>query len=1177
MGTFAFAQVPVSGRVVDASGQELPGVNIAVKGTTTGSLSDANGNFSINVPSKNSTLVFSYVGYKTQEVRIGNQKVFQIVMAEEAEALQEVVVVGYGTQKKKDLTGSITQLDSKMVGAQNQSSASKILEGAVPGVNIASIDGQSGVDVGIRVRGLGSTNVGSSGALVVIDGVAAQNDNPLSNLNPQDIASISVLKDAASTAIYGARGANGVVLITTKQGQTGKTKVSAQMRWGVNTTSGFDVGSIDNAADYYEYVWKSIYNSYRYGVGASGGPKQVNGVWTTNVNSPAHSAEDAGAFASQHLFNYTGSETAFGVNALGNYNSYNVLGAVYTPDGTGRYHSSTMTGAYVVNPDGKINPSAKLMYADDNYMDYLLTARSRQEYNVTANGGTDKVNYYMSLGYLNDPACIPFSGFERFTGRSKIDAQLYKWLKVGTNIGFTRGNTNYMGSNTWQARNAGASSGNVMQFVGASPILPVFVHNADGSYAYDANGDKISNYNDSYASYSPLGMVGNADYGVNYANRDLPYMIKNDKREDQTTTWTTRTYFEIPFLKYFTYRTDFSYDKINNTQTRYLNSKTGRASGVGGAFGKIMSNTAIMNVQDKLSYSQEFGKSHIDAMGLFEYNDWENETVQYGSSYELIPGFISSSNFTGRFATQSGMPNPGYGHDIERMKSYLGRANYIYDNKYYLSASIREDGSSKFKKDRWGTFWSVGGGWRFSEESFMQGTKSWLDNGKLRASWGAIGNQNAIGRYSGYRTWGYSTTYASTTGGTGKPANYPSSTKLSVGGLVNDALTWETTHTFDVGLDLSFINRIDVTLDWYNRVTGNSFFNQPVSYLATGQSTLQQNVAKIRNRGIELDVNATIIKTKDLRWSVGFNATHYSTVLSDLPASAIPAKSANLPDGTWMANGESWSQGGGSGDVQPYYLRGIGRDWYNIYLHRYAGVDKTTGLPMYYHRVNATDVSAGTYGSGVKVGDKVKTTDYKLSSQWEVGNAIPDVIGGFNTSISYKGWDLSANFAYQIGGKFYSQEYAQNLYKGSGSQGGSGISFADRLVSKELVGNTWTPENTNAKFPIQWYPTATTQYFSGTSANGQNWSFTDIALFSASYLRVKNITLGYTVPRNVLTRVMHGDYVSGLRFFLSGDNVALLAAHKGVDPSMSASGGYEVGAFAFPNMQSFSFGINLDF
>ena len=1164
----------VTGTVLDAAGEPVVGATIVERGTSNGTVTDVNGKFSIQL-SSGSWLTVSYVGYTSQDVKPVGSSV-SVTLQEDQENLDEVIVVGYGTQKKKDLTGSITSLDTKMIAVQNQSSVSKVLEGSIPGVNIASIDGQPGVDTGIRIRGVGSTNVASSGALVVIDGVAAQNDNPLSQLSPNDIATVTVLKDAASTAIYGARGANGVILITTKRGESGKPLISFTGKVGWNSTAGFDVGAIDDAATYYEYVWKSIYNSYRYGVNGTGGPqKDANGNWVTNVGSPNVDASAAGLFASQHLFDYIGSSTDFGVNALGNYLAYDVPGAQYHVTGT----SSSMSGAYLIDPEtGRLNPNARLLY-DDTYADYLLSNKFRQEYNLSASGGNEKMDYYLSLNYMTDKSPLPQSGFKRINGRAKVNARLLSWLKVGANVGFTRTNTDYQASNTWQTRNAGASSGNYMQFIAGSPILPVYARDLQGNLRYNADGTPMVNYNKQNCSLSPLGEVGNNDYGVNYANRDVPYLIAHDKRGDLTTTWTSRLSLEIPFLKHFLWRTNFSYDKINNTTTRYMNAHTGRNAGSGGTLLKEMYDRHVMNIQNQLSYVQDFGKHHVDAMALFEYNDWENEMVRWSAAHEFIPDFFAGSNFVSRYASGSGFSNDGYGHDIERMASWLGRANYVYAEKYYASASIRYDGSSKFKKpeDRWGTFWSVGAGWRFSEEPFMQNTKGWLTNGKLRASYGAIGNQNAIGRYSGYRIWNYGVskwTNVANGGYTGTPSVY----SLSVGGLVNDALTWEVTHTFDVGLDLTFLDRIDVTIDWYNRLTGNSFFNMPVSYAAVGQATLQQNAAKIRNQGVEVDINASIIRNSNWSWNVGLNFTHYTTVLQSLPQEIVDGLQAEpyLPKGTWLDGGESWSAAGGSGNTgDKFYLRGVGKDWYNIYINRYAGVDQKTGLPMYYHRVSAEDVEARTYGDA-KVGDAVPTTDYTKSSKWECGSAIPDIIGGFNTTLSYKGWTLSANLAFQLGGKFYSQEYAQNLYKVSGSPGGSGISFADRLVSKDVVGNTWTPENTGAKFPMQWYPTATTTFFSGTSAKGQDWQFTDIALFSASYLRIKNISLSYTVPQRFL-RAIRLDAISKLRLFFSGDNLALWSAAKGIDPSMSASGGYEVGAFVYPNIRTFMFGVNVDF
>lgn len=1040
------------------------------------------------------------------------------------------------------------------------------MEGAVPGIVYASVDGQPGNDAGLRVRGLGSTNVGASNALVIIDGVPAQGDNPLSNMNQEDIASITVLKDAASTAIYGSRGANGVILVTTKRGDSGRTKISFQARAGWNTVGSYKVGQVDNAAGIYEYLWQSIYNSYRYGVnGAGPALNKETGEYYTNIGNPNVSHDAAAEFASQHLFNYIGLNDSFGRNMLGNYMAYNVPGATYTPDGTGSSASSTMTGAYLVGTDGKINPNASLLY-DDTYADALLKTGFRQQYDLSASGGSDKEDHYLSLGYLTDPSYVPNSRFERITGRANINVNLFKWLKVGANVGYTRSRTNYQGT-YWAARNSGSNQGNITRYVnGHTPIVPFYAHDAEGNYIYDKNGDRVRNYLYN-STYSPLGQTDN-----NYGSTDIMYAMDNDIREDLTSTLNTRTYIEIPFLDHFTFRTDFAYDKINRTTTVYYNGTTGRAASMGGYFGKRMNDIEVMNLQHRLTYNQDFGKHHVDAMALFEDSDWEQQTVNWGSADEFIPGFLAAGNFVGRYYGAGSAPTPGYGHDIERMRSWLGRANYIFADKYYVSGSVRRDGSSKFRKEnRWGTFWSVGAGWRFTEESFMQDLRdSWLNNGKLRASYGVIGNQNGIGRYQTYRTWGYSTTYQTTNNGQGRPTG--DSYKLSMGGLVNTQLTWEETKTFDVGLDLTLFNRIDLTFDWYNRVTGNSQFNQPVSYLAMGQTTLPRNIAELTNRGIELDINADIIRTKDIRWNVAFNITHYTTKLTDLPDDAIPAHAEGLPDGTWEDNQGSWASAGGSQQNANVYLRGIGRDWFNLYMYKYAGIDQSSGLPMYFHRVTEADHAAGKY-KDTEVGGSVKTTNYANASKYEVGSAIPTFQGGFNTSFSYKNFYVNAQFAYQIGGKFFSRNYAEYLYNVVDAQ-----MYRMMFVSKDVKGNTWTPDNTGAGFPMQWYPAGENSYFSGTSANGGNWSFTDESLFSASYLRLKNLTLGYNVSKSLLNKLRIDKVVSNIKVFASSDNLFILSAAKAIDPTMSASGGYnDVDSYTFPNMRTYTIGINLDF
>ena len=1158
VGFSAFAQVSISGKVVDNTGFELPGVNVVVKGTTVGTMTLGDGTYSLpDVPGgSKAVLEFSYIGFKPIEVTVGNQKVINVTMVEDSEQLEEVVVVAYGTQKKKDLTGSISSIDSKILTTQSTSSATKALEGAIPGLQVSAVDGQPGFDGGIRVRGIGSTNADAANALIVIDGVPvtyADGADPLSTLNSSDIENITVLKDAASTALYGSRGANGVVLVTTKKGKSGTAQVQFSGRWGWNSIGNFNFGTIDNAADYYEYAWKSIYNSYRYGVDGKGYPGvDANGNLYTNVKNPNYSHEQAAEFASQHLFNYIGSETNFGRNGLGNYMAYNVPGAIYTPD-NGATQSSTMTGAYLVNTDGKINPNAVLLY-DDSYADALLKTGFRQQYDVSINGGSEKVKYFASLGYLSDPSFIENSKFSRYSGRASVDADVFSWFKMGAQMSYAKTNTQSMAL-TYGRSDAGSNQGNVMRFInGHNAIVPVYAYDKDGNYIYNS----VTGTNHHFladGTYSPLGPTD-----TNYGATDIIYSQANDKRMDSKDAWTSRVYGEISFLKDFKLRGTLGFDQNLIDRTRYTQSLVGRDKNKGG-YSKYSFNYQNLNSQVMLSYNKSIKDHNIDAMALHEFNKFTVKTVQYGTAYEFMPGFVSPYNFVGKYIAANGMATPSASEQAEVMESYLGRVNYDYKSKYYASASVRADGSSKFKVDKWGVFWSVGGGWRFTAEEFMKDTESWLDNGKLRASYGVIGNASGVGRYSGYRTWSVGSKYAETAAGTGTPNGIWT---VSMGGMVNDKLTWEETQTWDVGLDLSFLNsRLTATLDFYNRLTTNSFYNKPVSLMASGQESLQANEAGIRNRGIEFEIGADIIRTKDWTWNVSLNGTHYKTVLASVPEGSIPDNNM-LPAGTYEANSEGWSiQGASSAQDGKFYLRGVGRDWYNLYIRKYAGVDQNTGLAQYYHRVDADDHAAGKY-TDKKIGEDVFTTDPNESSKYEVGSAIPKLIGGLNTTLKYKDFDFTAVLAFQLGGYFFSRDYAENHYKSST------INARTYMPSQDLIGNTWTPENTSAYFPMQWYYTGSS-YVEGQTVG--SWMHTDMCLFSASYLRVKNLTLGYTLPKSITQKAL----ISNARVYVSGDNLFMVSAAKGIDPSMSLIGGMEVDAYSYPTMRTISVGVNVTF
>ena len=1172
------AKKTVTGLVKDANGEPIIGATVAEVGNATNAtITDANGNYRLQIK-PGSRISVSSIGYQ-QQTLAAKANVVNVTLEEDQAILDEVVVVAYGTQKKKDLTGSMTAVKAENIAVQNTTTVSRALEGAAPGIRVSSVDGQPGYDMAVRIRGVSSTNGASAAALIVIDGVAQQTnstyENPLSQLDPNDIASVSILKDAASTALYGSRGANGVVLITTKKGQSGKAKISFESRWGWNSIGDYNVNSIDNAAQYYEYVWKSIYNSYRYGVNGTGLPgTDASGRYYTNVGNPNHSDADARLFASQHLFDYNNSETAFQKNLLGNNMAYSVPGAIYTNTGSGSNSSSTMTGAYLIDPEtGRMNPQARQLYSGDA-SDLLFRNAFRQEYNLSASGGSDKAHYYFSLGYQDDPSFLLSSEFRRYSGRANMDAQVLKWLKVGANIGYSNTKTRAQ-AGKWGSRQIGGASGNAMLHVkGWSPIYPVYQMNEDGTVATDDKGNILNVYN---KSWSPLGENHVADRNF---ESDYMYITRTNMERQDIINWTSRFFAQIDFLDHFNFTVNFNMDEQHWRRTAYMNSIAGRAKGQG-SFGLKTYTRRIINTQQLLSYDQDFGKHHVDALVGHEYEDLDRKDVNFGTSYELLPGYIIPGNFVGHYTNYGGenTATPSWGLNTYRTESYLGRANYNYAERYYASASLRRDASSKFTKDnRWGTFWSLGAGWRFSEEPFLKSAKSWLDNAKLRLSYGVTGNSNGLTSYYLNQTYGYGVS-AWQEGATG--TGVPKVTTITGGNLVRTDLTWEVIHQFDLGLDFSVLgSRLTGAIDYYNNLTSNALYNQMVSPLANmGSTTLQKNAAKIRNTGIEIELDADIIRTKDWTWSVGVNATHYTTKLVKVPADQIPNwdNTMDVPKGTWVVQTEDMAQAGtashaGRGD---FYLRGEGKDLFNLYMYKYAGVDQASGLPMYWHRVTYADThpdANGAYAHGgryaeYKQGDNVKTTVAADASEYECGSAIPDVMGGITTNLRWKDFDLGIVAAYQLGGKFFSMEYAQHLFRGS-SLGG------DRIpVSKDVVGATWTPDNTGAKYPMQWFNSSGGSYYlDGVYLPGSH-KYTDMALFSASYFRLKNITLGYTVPKNLLRKIG----ISKLRAFVSADNLLIFSAQKGVDPSMSAIGGKEVDTYIYPQMQTITLGLNLEF
>jgi len=1178
-GLQAFAQSAVTGKVTDPSGEPVIGAGVQVKGTTTGTTTDLDGNYSLNAGS-NATLVFSCIGYSNQEVAVAGKKTVNVVLTPNSEFLDETVVVAFGTAKRKDLTGSISTVDGGSLAVQAQGSVTRALEGQVAGLQTAAVDGQPGLDMGIRVRGIGTASANNSNALIIIDGAPAiEGTNPLASLNSKDIESITVLKDAASTALYGSRGANGVILVTTKSGKSGKAKVSFEARWGVNTVTELANGRVENIGDsnigdLYEFYWQGIYNAVYTGYGE---------------NSAAYKgdAKASAEFASQHLFDYNGDAANFGRNGLYNRLAYSVPGMTFTTTNSGTNASSTLGGAYLVGTDGKINPNATKLYQGGALQDELLSARFRQEYNASVSGGSDKMDYHLSLGYLSDPSYVATSGFDRYTGRATVNAQVTDWLKAGAKFAYTHRKTNSL-STRW-GRNPGSNAENPFSRTNCSTALDqAYARDLQGNWIYDANGVKLGNVNYGSTAYnatptlSPVGptrnLFGQAINWVEYYKQQYDSCVYDDLNANG--------YMRASFLKYFTAEVNLTYNTTFNTRTRYWNNQTAaaRLSGVGSAIHKDKEQFSTINTQQLVNFNRDFDKHHVDAMAGHEYYEYNYDLVRYGSGYGLIDGFQGYNNFLG--TRSGGTFGSSSGGNINKyaMESYLARANYIYDSKYYASASIRRDGSSKFKykENRWGTFWSIGGGWRISSEDWMESTKNWLDNLKVRASYGVLGNQNGISMYSGYQTWSYG---ASGWAGT-NVATYPTGITLSKGSWTNDGLTWENVRTTDAGLDFTLLGgKIAGSFDWFNKHTVNAVWKQNASLLAAGQPNLDMNTAGIRSRGIEIELSYQPVKTKDWDVIISTNGTTYNNILTSVPEGF----GSEELGGCWIAGGDSWSMTG-EGSTSVGYLRGVGKDYYNMYLYHYAGVagnpgvtyygndgkaytgytkgDQYAGNPIYTHVVTAADVKAGKFG-GAKEGDHVNTTDYTIASRVEQGDALPDWFGGLNLNVRFKNFDLGVMTSYQIGGKFFSREYWGGGDEGRYQQSymSSGVS-----VSTELWNNTWSETNQSAAFPML---IANSNYMQhdGTNVADGITGATDIALFDASYFCIKNVTLGYTFP----TKLTQKAKISNLRVYASADNPVLVYGHKGVDPRWNMTGNLTVGPFTYPYLTVYTFGVNLDF
>ena len=1054
----------VTGRVFSESdGEPVIGASILVMGTNLGASTDIEGNFTIeNVPASATTLRVSYVGLATQEVKIVRGKAMKIVMTEDAAVLDDVMVVAYGTAKRSAFTGSATAVKSEEIGKAQVTNPIAALSGKMAGVQLHTASGQPGTAPTVHIRGISSINAGND-ALIIVDG--APYDGSLNNINTQDIESMTVLKDAASNALYGARGANGVIIVTTKKGNQGSARVTFDAKWGVNQRAAQDYDYIKDPAQYYEVYYGGLKNYA--------------------MNTLGFDPAKAHAWANENMID----SKDYGLG----YNVFDV------PE-----------GEFLIGSNGKLNPKAKLgnvvsydgeeyLITPDNWLDEAYKDGVRQEYNLNVSAGNDNSSFYASVNYLDNQGITYNSNYERLSTRLKADYKVKKWLKIGANMAYTHTEQDAVGGD-----GDGSSSGSIFAFASnVAPIYPIYIRDAKGNLLKDSYGYTRHDFGDE----------DNAGLSRPVLNTANPYLQNQlDINSSEGNSFNANGFAEITFLKNFKFTWNSSAYVAESRATSTTNPYYGAYKTSNGEVSKSHTRRFTWNHQQLLNWEDSFGDNNIAIMLGHEYYRNKYYSLSASKKNQFDPTNTELSSAINNVNSNS------YTQDYNT-EGYFGRVMYDYDNKYYVSGSYRRDASSRFHPDnRWGDFWSASAAWDISKEDFFD--VSWVNMLKFKASYGEQGNDQ-IGDYR------YTTRYE-IVNSNGTPGAIPTA-------LGNKDITWETQGNFNTGIDFElFRGRISGTIEYFNRMTYDMLFpvTLPPSY---GWTSVMSNIGDMRNRGVEVELRATPIKTKDFEWNVNFNITSYKNKIVFLPES----RKGTTVDGY---------RGYTSGNM--FY--GEGCSLFTFHLKKYAGINED-GESMWYYNATEPVLDANGVPAVDKDGNaitktvKKTTTTYDDADEYLCGTSLPDAYGGFSTTLTWKGFDFSIDFSYQIGGQVYDGDYASMM--GSNMRGTN--------IHKDML-NAWTPTN-RTNLPRMEHGT---QYTNGSS---------DRFLTDASYLSLNNINVGYTFPKSWTKKIG----VESFRVYCAADNICYWSKRKGLDPRQDIKGGAS-NAYYSP-IRTISGGVRLTF
>ncbi len=897
----------VTGVVTSAEdGEPVIGASVIVPGTGLGTVTDIDGKFTIaNVPATAHKVRASFVGMTTAEVNISAK--MNIVLSSDDQLIDEVVVTAYGTSTKGSFTGSAGVVKADKLELRQVSDVSNALAGAVAGVQIQSSNGQPGTSASVRIRGIGSINAGTS-PLYVVDGVPFDGD--LSSINSNDIETLTVLKDAASTALYGARGANGIIMITTKKGKSGKAVVNLDARWGSNSRQITNYDVMRSPKEYLETEYAAIRNGAMYQL--------------------KYDADKAWEYANKTL--------------------------VTNKNGGSGYQVYTVPeGEYQIGKDGLLNPNAKLGYKDeaknryyipDNWEDETFKSTLRQEYNLSVSGSTDRNNFFLSAGMLEDGGLVSGSGFRRVSTRLKDEFKVNNWLKVGANFAYTYNKSFYPSSQT-----ASGSSGNAFAVANRmAPIYPMYVRDAAGNIIYN-QGRKTYDY-------------GTKSDGT----RDRTFMsISNpagqliyDKREYIMDIVNSNYFAEITPIKGLTIKAQWNVNIDNTNRNELQNAYMGQFASIGGAAYQTHTRTYGFDQQYVATYVKTFDDKHtIDLTAGYDGYQYKYKYLYAGGQRLYNPESFFVSNTVDQYSIS------GY-QDTYVTKGFFARANYSYDDKYIANVSVRRDASSRFHKDnRWGTFWAGSAAWVISKEAFMSSI-DWINMLKLKASFGQQGN-DAIGNYYAY---------VDQFEMTGDASGFADSS-LSFKG--NKDLTWETQTAFNVGIDYALLNnKLTGSIEYFSRRSSDMLYYKPVAG-SVGYTQIPMNIGSMSNYGVEVDVNYNVFNYKNFSWDINANITNVNNKINSLH------KDLN---GKWINGSRIYEEG---------------ESMYRMYLPEWAGVNKETGEAQWYYTTDKGEREITTeYSLASKTDSRIATKDLLPDFYGGFGTTIKSYGFDFSVQFSYQ-------------------------------------------------------------------------------------------------------------------------------------------------------------------------------